>query len=102
MTLRIQRSEEFESAVYALIGRIQAEQVAEVQELLNSDSSDHNVVLDLTCIKLVDREAVQFLAKCEARGIELRNCAGYIREWITQEKMQLQLKQADRTSTNLR
>ena len=74
--------------VYALIGRIQAEQVAEVQGLLKSDSSDHNVVLDLTCVKLVDREAVQFLAKCEAGGIELRNCSGYIREWITQEKMQ--------------
>lgn len=86
MTLRIQRWEKPESVVYALIGRIQAEQVAELEELLRSDSSDHNVVLDLACVKLVNREAVQFLAECEASGIELRNCAGYIREWMTQEK----------------
>lgn len=73
MTLRIQRSEEFESVVYALIGRIQAEQVAEVQELLKSNSSGHNVVFDLTCAKLVNREAVRFLAECETRRIELKN-----------------------------
>lgn len=92
MTLRIQRWERPESIVYALIGRIQAEQVAELEELLRSDSSDHNVVLDLACVKLVNREAVQFLAECEASGIELRNCAGYIREWMTQEKITKQKK----------
>ena len=92
MTLRIQRWEEPESVVYALIGRIQAEQVAELEELLRSDSSDHNVVLDLACVKLVNREAVQFLAECEASGIGLRNCAGYIREWMTQEKTTKQKK----------
>lgn len=86
MTLRIQRSEETETAIYELIGRIQGEQLAQVQELLKSESSNHRVVLDLTCVKLVDREAVQFLATCEAAGIELRNCTGYIREWINQEK----------------
>ena len=98
MTLRIQRSEEPESVIYALIGRIQGEQLAEVQELLKSDSSDHNIVLDLACVKLVDREAVQFLATCEAGGIELRNCAGYIREWIAQEKNATQPKEVDRPS----
>ena len=92
MTLRIQRSEKPDSVVYALIGRIQAEQVAELEELLGSNSSDHNVVLDLACVKLVNREAVQFLAECEAGGIELRNCAGYIREWMTQEKTTKQKK----------
>ena len=92
MTLRIQRWEKPESVVYALIGRIQAEQVAELEELLRSDSPDHNVVLDLACVKLVNREAVQFLAECEASGIELRNCAGYIREWMTQEKTTKQKK----------
>jgi hypothetical protein len=92
MTLRIQRWEKPEAVVYALIGRIQAEQVAELEELLRSDSSDHNVVLDLACVKLVNREAVQFLAECEASGIELRNCAGYIREWMTQEKTTKQKK----------
>ena len=92
MTLRIQRSEKPESVVYALIGRIEAEQVAELEELLRSDSSDRNIVFDLACVKLVNREAVQFLAECEAGGIKLRNCAGYIREWMIQEKTTEQKK----------
>ena len=78
--------------VYALIGRIEAEQVAELEELLRSDSSDRNIVFDLACVKLVNREAVQFLAECEAGGIKLRNCAGYIREWMIQEKTTEQKK----------
>ena len=90
MTLRIQRSEELNSVVIALIGRIQGEQVADLQELLKSESSDRNVILDLSCVKLVDREAVQFLARCESAGIELKHYAGYIREWITQEKSAMQ------------
>jgi hypothetical protein len=40
------------------------------------------MALDLEEVKLVDREAVRFLAACEARGIQLRNCPSYIREWI--------------------
>jgi hypothetical protein len=33
-------------------------------------------------VRLVDREAVRFLASCEARGIRLTSCPPYIREWI--------------------
>ena len=31
---------------------------------------------------LVDRDTVGFLRMCEGRGILLRNCPPYIREWI--------------------
>jgi hypothetical protein len=85
MTLRIQRSVESERVVFTLTGRIQAEQVPELLALLRSESSPHGV-LDLEQVQLVDRDAVLFLALVEARGARLRNCSGYIREWINQER----------------
>lgn len=95
MTLRIQKSFESKLVVYRLSGRIQGEQVPELQTLLESEPSGQAVVLDLACVKLVDREAVQFLARCEAVGLKLINCAAYIRPWIKQEMSVMQRKQAD-------
>jgi hypothetical protein len=37
-------------------------------------------------VKLVDRDAVYFLALSETRGAKLRNCSAYIRKWIDQER----------------
>ena len=92
MTLRIQRSLERRSLVFILTGRIQADQVPDLEALLKSESSDRDIVLDLGHVKLVDRGAVQFLAGREAAGTELRNCSAFIREWITQEKNAIQRK----------
>ena len=93
MTLRMQRSVERRSVVFILTGRIQADQVPALQALLSSESLDLDIVLDLSYIKLVDRDAVQFLASREAAGTELRNCSAYIREWITQETNAMQRKE---------
>jgi hypothetical protein len=41
------------------------------------------VILDLVEVTLVDREAVRLLAACDARGIVLRNCPAFIREWMS-------------------
>jgi anti-anti-sigma regulatory factor len=90
MTLKIQRSVERMSVIFTLTGRIQADRVPDLQALMHSEHSDLDIVLDLKYIKLVDRDAVQFLASREAAGTELRNCSAYIREWITQEKNALQ------------
>jgi anti-anti-sigma regulatory factor len=81
------------SVVFTLTGRIQAEQVPELQDLVGSESSDLDIVFDLCHVKLVDRDAVQFLAKSENAGTELRNCSAYIREWITQEKNVMQKRE---------
>ena len=97
MTLRIQRSLEAESVVYTLAGRIQGEQLPDLQALLKPGSLECHVVLDLGCVKLVDREAVQFLARTEAAGTRLRNCAAYIREWIAREKKAMQGDRANST-----
>ena len=46
------------------------------------------VVLDLKEVKLIDREALRFLARCEENGIKVENCPAYIREWILREETQ--------------
>jgi anti-anti-sigma regulatory factor len=93
MTLKIQRLVERMTVVFALTGRVQAEQVPELEALLGSESSERDIVLDLRHVKLVDRDAVQFLATIEKAGTELRNCSAYVREWITQEKNAMQRKE---------
>jgi len=79
--------------VLTLIGRIQGDQVPELEALLRS-GTDHNVV-DLKEIKLADRDAVRFLAQSEAEGTKLRNCPAFIREWISQERNELQREEAE-------
>lgn len=61
-----------------------------MQALLRSEVPDHNLVLDLKEVKLVDRDAVRFLARSEADGARLRNCSAFIREWILQERNAIQ------------
>jgi len=97
MTLRIQRSVEGELVVFKLTGRIQAAETPELLALLKSDSSwgGRGIVLDLEQVKLVDRDAVLFLALSEATGAKLRNCSAYIREWITQEKSAMNRNKAE-------
>jgi hypothetical protein len=81
---QVRRSEKEGLVTFALSGRIDEEQVAELQKLLKVDAVGNStaVVLDLEDVRLVHREAVKFLADCEAGGFELRNCPPYVREWI--------------------
>ena len=85
MTLRIQSSTEGKAKVFALCGRIREDQVPELEAFFASASVGRDIILDLTDVKLVDRGAVRFLAQRETRGIQLRNCPAYIREWISRE-----------------
>ena len=66
----------------ALSGRIGEQDVQELQNLIGAETEVTSITLDLEEVRLVDREAVRFLAVCQARGIELKNCASYIRQWI--------------------
>jgi len=81
---QIRRSENDGRITYALSGRIDEEQLQELEkELKTEDGANFRaIVLDLTDVRLVHREAVKFLANCEVGGIELRNCPSYVREWI--------------------
>ena len=83
--MRIQNSVKGDAIAFTLSGRIKEEEVAELQRLFEVKGQDHRIVLDLKEVKLVDRNAVRFLARCEANGIQLENCPAYIREWILGE-----------------
>jgi anti-anti-sigma regulatory factor len=72
-----------EFVVLSLSGRIEADQLAELERILASEAGDQNIVLDLEEVKLVDQDVVGFLARCESDGIRLAKCPAYIREWIT-------------------
>jgi anti-anti-sigma regulatory factor len=96
MTLRIQKSNDGERVVFRLTGRIQGEHLSALRALLTDEVLDEYLVLDLHDVKLVDREAVRFLAQAEANGATLRNCTAFIREWIVQERNATRRLQAER------
>lgn len=87
MMWRLRKITERDSIVLRLSGRIEGEQLNEVKELLASADDVKNVVFDLEETKLVDREAITFLAMWQAQGAKLRNCPAYIEEWIGREKV---------------
>jgi hypothetical protein len=72
--------------VFTLSGRIEMEDVAELQRLFALEEFERHLVLDLKDVTLVDRDAVKFLARCEADSIKLENCPAYIREWLVSER----------------
>jgi anti-anti-sigma regulatory factor len=80
--LRIRRLELDGLTIFSLSGRIEERQVLELRELLDAEGDARDLMLDLEEVRLVDREAVRFLAACQARGIKLRNCPSYIQEWM--------------------
>jgi len=63
---------------------MEAEQVAELKELFDTDYQ--SIILDLREMRLVDRDAVKFLRSCEMDGMKLENCPAYVREWMDREK----------------
>ena len=87
MVLRIERASRGQIIVLRLSGRIQAEHLEELKGQMGSHTQ--KLILDLADVKLVDREAVCFLADCEANGVELKQCSPYIRDWIARERRQL-------------
>lgn len=83
--LRIERSCDGRT-VLSLIGRIESTDVAELQRLLSLEAPDEEIALDLRDITLVDRDGLQFLARCEQQTVKLERCPAYVREWIDLEK----------------
>ena len=84
MTLKIQRSNKKDNARFILCGQIDAKELPELRRLLAAEEQKY-LVLDLKEVKLVDREALEFLAHCEGNGIRVENCPAYIREWLLRE-----------------
>ena len=72
--------------VIKLSGRMDVEDIAELETLVRKEADGRRIVLDLKDLTLVDRDAVRFLGRCEADSIKLKDCPAYIREWITRER----------------
>jgi len=72
--------------VIKLSGRMDAENIGELETLMTSEADGRRIVLDLRDLTLVDQDAVSFLKRCEEDNITLKNCPAYIREWITRER----------------
>ena len=83
--LRIQRSANGE-VVFTLSGRMDEEDIAELETLIRSEANGRRIVLDLKNLTLVGQDAIAFLDRCEANGITLKNCPAYVREWITRHR----------------
>ncbi len=71
--------------VIKLSGRMDAENIGELEALMTSEADGRRIVLDLRDLTLVDQDAVSFLKRCEEENITLKNCPAYIRQWITRE-----------------
>jgi hypothetical protein len=72
--------------VIKLSGRMETENLGELDKLISAEGEGRRIVLDVKDLKLVDQGAVNFLRRCEAGNITLKDCPAYIREWITGER----------------
>ncbi len=72
--------------MFILSGRLEKHAIAELRRLLELQTNDRDIVLDLKDIGVIDREVMRFFVRCEADGVKLENCPSYIREWIEREK----------------
>lgn len=82
---KVRRLEDADRIVLRLSGRLECGQLNELEDVFASEAAVQPLILDLTDIRLVDKDAVHFLAEWEASGASLRNCPAYIREWIAAE-----------------
>jgi hypothetical protein len=72
--------------VFTVSGRIDSESIAELERVFRSETNGSHMVLDLNDLTLANQDAINFLERCEAGGITLKNCPAYIREWIMSRK----------------
>ena len=84
MTYRIHHSVQPGANVFVLSGVLDTEHAMRLQELISTAAAGRTV-LDLKDVTLVDRAAVQFLARVEIAGTELVNCPEYVLSWIAAE-----------------
>jgi len=94
--LKIQRSTS-DRVLLSLSGRIEAEDVAELQRVLGLEAAGRPIALDLQDVTIIDRDAMRFLARCGLEGIQLENCPAYVREWIEAEERRSNRQKAERS-----
>jgi hypothetical protein len=84
--LKIERAVEGGAVHLVLSGRIDQSDLEELARAIDGGGVvPAQVTIDLAEVRLLDREAVRFFARCEADGARLIRCPPYVREWITRE-----------------
>ena len=86
MACRIDRLTAEEFVVLRISGRLTQDDIPVLRAAIDQERGA--LAIDLTEVGLVDRDTVNLLASSEGRGIELRNCPPYIREWVDRERAQ--------------
>jgi hypothetical protein len=72
--------------VFTVSGRMDSESIAELERVFRSEANGRHMTLDLKDLTLANQDAINFLERCEAGGITLKNCPAYVREWIMSQK----------------
>ena len=72
--------------VFFLSGRLELQHIGELTVQFAAQRLP--VVVDLTDVRLIDREVVETLAQWKSDGIKLENCPAYVRDWIAQLQVQ--------------
>jgi hypothetical protein len=86
MSFRIETAARGRLTVFILSGRFEKQAIAELRRLFEDQTDLRDIVFDLKDVGVIDREVMRFFLSCEADGIQLENCAPYIREWMEREK----------------
>ena len=79
----IETESEGGSTTLRLIGRLQAEHVAQLKKEIEGRSAQRVCLREVT---LVDADVVRFLTACEEGGVLIVNSSAYIREWMDRER----------------
>jgi anti-anti-sigma regulatory factor len=88
MTFRIDRFVSGENPIVLRVsGRVDIECANTIREVVEAEST--KIALDLSEVMLAGRDAVAFLAVCELKGIELRNCPAFLRGWVDKEQARI-------------
>lgn len=85
MTFKIERWQRGPVTVVSINGRIESDEIGELEQFLGPRDGFHRLVLDLKETRLVDHGIVKFLAQCERHGMTIENCPTYIQKWIEKE-----------------
>jgi hypothetical protein len=86
MAFRIDTEARGEFTVFILSGRIERQAIAELRRVFEYQTDYRDIVLDLKDVSVIDRDVMHFFVRCEADGVKLENCPGYVREWMEREK----------------
>jgi len=73
---------EQDSLTLAVSGHVSLETTAEIERLI-AKTPHKQIVLDLSEVTLLDRDAAIFLGEELTRGVELINCPPYLIDWIS-------------------